>query len=372
MPGVDSEALSALHAAIAAEDLKAVRKIISSGLDVNDLHFREGWPLSYAVEVGNPKVVEALLKAGADPNKEDLMRLCIEQDKPKVSAVLIEHGIDLNGLPTWEKDDDAYETSLIRAVRSNRVKIVEQLVKAGADPNRHDGNDESALLVARMDNNKKLVKLLEPVVSSEERAWVNERFSAEYKAAVELDRSIESAIKRGSLQEVIDLFERSGRDVNRWLRPEGDYPLATAQTTYYHTRGEIRDGRLGLEPVLAGQHQIMHWLLDRGARGDLGIVAPLYYISSDDAELFQKILSSSRNLELGTMDGQTPLMGAAVRCDLPKLQKLVAAGAGVNARDRTGKTALGLLYEIGFPYTSVPDEVKQECVQFLLVHNAVT
>ncbi len=132
MPGVDSEALSALHAAIAADDLKSVRKIISSGLDVNDLHFREGWPLSHAVEVGNPKVVEALLKAGADPN-------------------------------------------------------------------RHDGNGESALLVARMDNNK---KLLEPVVSSEERAWVNERFSTEYKAAVELDRSIESAIKRRSCRQV--------------------------------------------------------------------------------------------------------------------------------------------------------------------------
>ncbi len=53
MPGVDSEALSALHAAIVADDLKSVRKIISSGLDVNDLHFREGWPLTCAVKVGN-------------------------------------------------------------------------------------------------------------------------------------------------------------------------------------------------------------------------------------------------------------------------------------------------------------------------------
>ncbi len=170
MIGVDSIALRQLHAAIEVGDVRSVRACLKAGVDVNDLHHQEGWPLSHAVQVGHLAICRILLEAGANPNLEDLMAMCIREGRADIAKLLIAHGMTREGMPTYEEDEDRRETSLMRAVRADQPAIVKLLVEAGADANRHDDNDESALLIARMRKSKKMVKLIEPHVSEAERA----------------------------------------------------------------------------------------------------------------------------------------------------------------------------------------------------------
>lgn len=347
MVGVNSEALSALHSAIAARDVKAVRRVLKTGVDVNDLHHAHGWPLSHAVEVGDKAIVKALLGAGADPNKEDLVRRCIEEDKPAIAKVLIGHGVNLNGQPTWEKDDD-FETSLIYAVREGRRSIAKDLLEAGADPNRHDGNNESALLVAKMRKDRALVKLLEPRVSDAERAWVEERFGPAWEARVALDRKIEEAILLGDRERLLGLLRDSGRPLDDWLRPEGLYPLELALAHFY-------DVRYGRPPVRGKPHnpnvtldevaEVIEALIDLGAPLDKGVYFPpigkCVNLGADYRRLFLKAVELCPNIDASTtMDGFTALRSAAATRAVEELKILLAHGADPNAKDRHGRSVL--------------------------------
>jgi ankyrin repeat protein len=142
-PPVAPPGLTELHEAIAEKNLKKVNALIRGGVDVNALHpdYDLGFPLSHALDVDDLGIIRALLKAGANPNV-DCLAYSVKQDKLPLAKLLIAHGADLKGQPTWEKDEE-FETNLIRAARLGRYPFVKLLLEAGANPNVHNGENET-------------------------------------------------------------------------------------------------------------------------------------------------------------------------------------------------------------------------------------
>ncbi|HSW75861.1 MAG TPA: ankyrin repeat domain-containing protein [Candidatus Saccharimonadales bacterium] len=105
---------SLLHA-IDDENVAAVQNFIRSGVDINKASFP---PIMLAVKVGNPEIVKALLDAGADPNIE------YNGETPLYYAASTSRSTPIEFRPY--------------AKRGVRFKIIDYLLKAGANPNVGD------------------------------------------------------------------------------------------------------------------------------------------------------------------------------------------------------------------------------------------
>lgn len=339
-----------MHAAIEAKDVSAVRRLVKSGVDVNDLHFREGFALSHAVEVGGLAVVRALLQAGADPNREDVLRMCIRQNQTAIAKLLIEHGCDVNGPPLEDQDEDCYESVLMSAVRAGRVPIVKALLEAGANPNLHDPDDESALLIATLHKSNRLIKLLQGYVSDEEQKFVDERSGPAYKAMCELDEQIELAIVDGDVERMERLIVDHRRDVNDWLKPEGLYPLDVAVSCYRPTVdkehlyvGTFRTRRKHVTSEMV--NAMIRRLVEMGGRLDIGCSYPPIMITvsliPDYQDFAEWLLDRCKNIDAESTDGGvTTLQSAVALGNVEAVRLLLARGADPNHRDRNGRSVL--------------------------------
>ncbi|KAL3488238.1 ankyrin repeat-containing domain protein [Aspergillus germanicus] len=138
MNGADPEALdnmdrNALHLAITAsktECAKAVKLLLSHGVDFRPCDGRNMTPLHYAVAEGNSGLVDLLLEAGADINlgvprkfgKNAHYPICTNADRPPIAL-------------TEDVHDPVGLTPLHFAACAGHRKMTEYLLKKGANPN---------------------------------------------------------------------------------------------------------------------------------------------------------------------------------------------------------------------------------------------
>lgn len=131
---------------------RTMRKLIDSGADVNAIAFCDqphaGYPvLRYAIDNGNLKAVQLLLKEGANPNvltespiitdngKDNVRNLSLlshaVNDGASIAIIkaLINAGADINGKPYWT---GTWTPLMIAAYRGN-VQAIAILIDAGAD-----------------------------------------------------------------------------------------------------------------------------------------------------------------------------------------------------------------------------------------------
>jgi ankyrin repeat protein len=139
-----------------AGDINTVRECLSQGANVNVRDARRRTraksPLMLAARAGHLTVVETLLAANADPNLIDR-----QDDEAPVSKSLLAH-----------TDPDTIlsmgsclgRTALMSAAATGETEIIHALIQAGANPNRQDDIEYTALALAVENNHFNAVRSL--------------------------------------------------------------------------------------------------------------------------------------------------------------------------------------------------------------------
>lgn len=120
--------------AVQANQLHAVRGILSTGADINGAVPGDGTALIVAARGGNVEMIDALLKMGAkvdQPSSGDGNPLIAAATQGHLDVVerLLSAGADINAICHMD------ETPLINASRRGHIRVVKYLVENGADVN---------------------------------------------------------------------------------------------------------------------------------------------------------------------------------------------------------------------------------------------
>jgi ankyrin repeat protein len=130
--------LTSLHMAVLAENVEVTRMLLEKMPQLNRLDPTGFTPLSLAVQHDQPKLVHALLAAGADPSiavsgtsplsgLTPLMTAVLHQHH-EIAGLLLQAGADVNHVTANGRD------ALLFAVQRNDPRMVNQLSRADAKP----------------------------------------------------------------------------------------------------------------------------------------------------------------------------------------------------------------------------------------------
>jgi hypothetical protein len=141
----DLNGLSCLHFAVLYQRLEMIDELIRSGADVNHPGLYDGqFPLYVASSSNSTEVIKKLLQYGANP---DLGKAEVSRDTRRPIAAA---GQAVKILTT----------PLLRAIESNYVSTVKQLVDAGADVNQSDQDGYAPLVLATEKGQDEIVTYL--------------------------------------------------------------------------------------------------------------------------------------------------------------------------------------------------------------------
>ncbi len=138
--------VAALIKAAVAGDEKKVALLASQGVNINMMAENGATPLMWALNSRNHKSVEALLKAGADPNLlsdkigMSPMNFVPMGDDVELLRLLLKYG----GNPNHPGQGRIEELPLSQAAHFGRIENIRLLLDAGAEINSHDQFNESA------------------------------------------------------------------------------------------------------------------------------------------------------------------------------------------------------------------------------------
>jgi hypothetical protein len=149
-----------LFEAIAQKDNEVVKKMITSGFDVNTKNRGGLTALHVAVENENLEIIRFLLNRGANVNAKTKSRrtpiMMIEggdeENALEIFKLLTEKGADVNVL------NEDKETPLMVACEDDNLELVKILLKAGANPNLKNEDGETAMQLTDSDEIKELLK----------------------------------------------------------------------------------------------------------------------------------------------------------------------------------------------------------------------
>jgi ankyrin repeat protein len=301
-----ADGTTALHWAAHAGDLDAVNRLIAAGAKVQAVNRYGIAPLWLAAEGGHGRVVEALLRAGADP------------DTPR---------------------GDSGETVVMSAARTGQAEVLQRLIAFGADVNARDKiRNQSALIWAAGEGHAAAVRVL-----AEAGADLEARSSSEMTPLMFGIRSGDVATARELLDQGADLkavgsdgttslalailnanWEMAAFLVNRGADANGDDPVhgRPLQVLAFVRRAENR----GLAAVLP-----------RRPSGNISAIELGNVLIAHGARVNDRIdwKSASHTPPHLSMPffftisyvGATPFFIAAKNCDLEFMKFLIANGA---------------------------------------------
>lgn len=142
---INEKVIKLVEAAMSG-DVEKVAQLAKQGINVNTIADNGATPLLWALNARNHRGVEALLKAGADPNllteKTGIspMNLVPMGDDPELLRLLLKFG----GNPNHPGRGKISERPLSLSASQGRIENMKLLLAAGAEINAHDKFDESA------------------------------------------------------------------------------------------------------------------------------------------------------------------------------------------------------------------------------------
>ncbi|MEL7331036.1 MAG: ankyrin repeat domain-containing protein [Cyanobacteria bacterium J06560_2] len=153
--------MTKLMDAIMSNNVTSVKKLISKGVNVNELDTQNP-PLIMAAYHGYTEIVTLLLEAGADtgaldPNmKATALHAAAFAGRTKAAKQLIEYGIDINKQGPY----NGY-TALHDAIWQNHVDLAQVIIAAGADLSIRSQEGKTPLAMAKAKGRAKIVGLIE-------------------------------------------------------------------------------------------------------------------------------------------------------------------------------------------------------------------
>lgn len=267
----------AIYEAALFQDLPKLQQLLAKpGAAVN--HLENGRPiLGWAAQSGNVEIVNALLKAGANPNIADegightpLMR-AIETQNIEITKTLLAAKANPNA-----KASDG-DSCLMMAVKTYKPEFVQALVDAGADAKEVQEDGDSLVLQAAQDG------------------------------------------QPGSL-EIIKILAKAGA------------PMDTANAAYTPLIYAVQQGNKELVKTLldAGAKP--------GAETPLGSTSIRYAL--DNADVLALLIEAKADINTVNSSGNTLLIDALQNSQLESAKVLINAGADLSRADSYGNTPL--------------------------------
>jgi len=214
-----------LHIAVVTDDIEFAQLLISKGADVNAKIDNGFTPLNFATCFSNysssTKMVELLLKHGADPNSNSklqspLMGAC-QNGYYEIVKLLVENGADINFA------DESKATALMYA---NDAKTIKYLISKGADVKAKDLNGRTLLMEVvchrKMNNTEKteiILLLIEKGVdinAVDRYGFFNDQTST----------ALDKATTREQPKEIISLLRSKGAKTAAELKAEKPAPAS--------------------------------------------------------------------------------------------------------------------------------------------------
>jgi len=335
---------TALHKAVSVNDVQKADTLIRAGADINAANRYGATPLSLAAGNGNAKLIDALLRSGANPKAADaalregrtVLMLAARTGNADAVKLLVAHGASVNAT-----ESRTGTTALMWAASEDRAEAVRALVAAGADVNAR--------------SKVTAYPHTPPGVIGDA---LEEGFS--YVGQTVLPRGGWTALMYAARQGALDAaraLAESGADLDA-QDPDGTPTLTFAVINGHYDIAELLASkganvnvpdRTGATPLYSAVD--MHTLVTSFGRpelaravtdGSIGAAKMLIAHGADvNAPLKTKILK--RTYQAGDArlaEGATPLMRAAKANDVVMMKLLIAAGADLDRANAAGETAL--------------------------------
>lgn|GEM_PF-944619 len=157
----NNDGKTALMLAYEMEDYRTFQQIIiSRKADINKMDNDHKTLLLLALEDDNLELFDLLLKYGADldikyEGGKTILMMAINMKKTRFIVKIFEYlnfDVDIQ--------DDTGKTALIHAVLNNDIKVVEALLKCGANPNIEDKDKNTAMLYALSRENFEIARII--------------------------------------------------------------------------------------------------------------------------------------------------------------------------------------------------------------------
>ena len=154
--------INPIHEAIMKDDVDLVRVLVNQGCDIDAFDIEYRTPLHYASSQSSLEILEELIKNGAklnirDKNLQTPLHMACQENRFDAVELLINGGAEV------DPQDIHGNTPLFRAVFAfmGDGRIIDKLLKSGADKNKKNNYDNSPLDLARIIANYDVIKFLE-------------------------------------------------------------------------------------------------------------------------------------------------------------------------------------------------------------------
>lgn len=322
-------------------DMALISLLLKARADVNAKSLRYGsTALAWAAAEGKVETMQLLLKAGAAEKSFDYaFFLALRDGQIDAMRLLLDRGLSVSG----EHAERGVAITRARTDRAPLADLLALLRQRGWPVDAADGNGETALMMAAVDDNTALMTLLlDAGAPVDQRSpdgrtalfWATEwghpqaaTLLIDAGAAVDTpsDRGtpLVVAVDKGREESVL-LLLRKGADVKKARLPNGTTALMTAAGS--------------------GQVAMLTPLLGAGAdvdeRGGVGETALMWAAESGRLESVRALLDAGANVNAANKKGVTALMAAAGYGRFETTRLLLRRGARSDLRDSEGRSSV--------------------------------
>lgn len=322
-----------LYVVAYSTNLDALRLLMEYGADVQT-HCTPRYEALFIAAINNPSpdVAELLINNGANLVEKDnegntaLILASMFNSSSKVVDKLLEYGLRVNA-----KNKFGYDSLMMASYENGNIPILQSLLDNEADIKATDPEGHTALMAAALRGNDNVMQYLI-------------RRGADFKAVDKHGLSVLDYYNKRKYLETL------GFEINRFATPsehmKAEFDFVAKNHHRFNTA--LKESIFADNPDAAVADAIAN-LADIDVLNDNGCTtflnAALY---NNSRSVLEKMINAGANINADCMEGKTALMFLSAQADenhIPALQiekakLLLASGAEINRTDAAGNTAL--------------------------------